>query len=368
MKWLTTLTLWVFITGLTCTPSSISPNTVSVETSSNDIFLTNAMYNIGTSDNPTDKIQHFRNYASTTSRSTTFKKYLTAGSLTTNHKSKIDNTKPLQNIFNQTYDVRVGFYQKFLVHLNVTNTTVCENGTEAVNAVTYSTTPKTLVNSSSPSPTNSTVSPSYEYPPLSASTPVPCNLTTIFHITNVNYSFDPVHTDGLSFIRVDENSPFITVLRYLDRPEKLQNEKNATHNSLCQQFSSSHLSDERHFNFNSSFNNTHSIVSLDRCETDTFVIIFDDHQTWYKYPQGIFLSALEKVLKYYGFHNYLLQFIGLLDDHKCKFDVRSTVQHSQNGDYFNKHYRNRHLTSWGVCNNFYQHVNLTQRISYFEKQ
>ncbi|UEH20659.1 glycoprotein ORF-O [Elephant endotheliotropic herpesvirus 6] len=277
-------------------------------------------------------------------------------------KQYVNNTEALQHIFHGLQNTSVLLHNILLDALNVTNiTTGCENMT----------TIKSIANLSIPT-TNSLPSSSYSYSTtaptsknattpttstdLMSAKPTPaCNVTTVFRMTNITYSFDPVHTGGLKFISFAENNPFVIILKKLGLPQEVEDKRpNVTHESFCRQFSS-HLEHEKHFNFNSSFNTTHSIVSLDRCDNDTSVIIFEDQKTWYKYPQGPFLYALEKVLYYYGLNSHLARFTDLLDDHKCKFDVRSRVQYSKDGQYYS-HYRNRHATSWGVCNNFYQHV------------
>nr|AYF58710.1 ser/thr-rich glycoprotein ORF-O [Elephant endotheliotropic herpesvirus 1A] len=277
-------------------------------------------------------------------------------------KQYVNNTEALQHIFHGLQNASVVLHNILLGALNVTNITIgCENvtTTASISNLSISTT-----RSSSSAYTYSPAAPISDNATLVTPTslmirPTPaCNVTTVFKMTNITYSFDPVHTGGLKFIGFTEKSPFVIILKKLDLPQEVEDKRpNVTHEGFCRQFSS-HLEHEKHFNFNSSFNTTHSVVSLDRCDNDTSVIIFENQQIWYKFPQGPFLYVLEKILNYYGLHTYLTTFTRMLDDHKCKFDVRSKVQYS-NGQYYN-HYRNRHATSWGVCNNFYQHAhNLT---------
>nr|QOE74627.1 glycoprotein ORF-O [Elephant endotheliotropic herpesvirus 1A]QOE74864.1 glycoprotein ORF-O [Elephant endotheliotropic herpesvirus 1A] len=276
-------------------------------------------------------------------------------------KQYVNNTEALQYIFHGLQNASVVLHNILLGALNVTNITIgCENVTAAASignlsiSTTNSSPSAYSYYSVAPTPENAT-----RVTPTSLIRPTPtCSVTTVFKMTNITYSFDPVHTGGLKFISLTENNPFVIILKKLDLPQEVEDKRpNVTHEGFCRQFSS-HLEHEKHFNFSSSFNTTHSVVSLDRCDNDTSVIIFENQKTWYKFPQGPFLYVLEKILYYYGLHTYLTTFTHMLDDHKCKFDVRSKVQYS-NGQYYN-HYRNRHATSWGVCNNFYQHAhNLT---------
>nr|AYF60457.1 ser/thr-rich glycoprotein ORF-O [Elephant endotheliotropic herpesvirus 1A] len=282
-------------------------------------------------------------------------------------KQYVNNTEALQHIFHGLQNASIVLHNILLGALNVTNITIgCENvtTTASIGNLPISTTnssPSTYNNSSAAPTSKNATTPATPAVPTSlmSTRPTPtCNVTTVFKMTNITYSFDPVHTGGLKFISLTENNPFVIILKKLDLPQEVEDKRpNVTHEGFCRQFSS-HLEHEKHFNFSSSFNTTHSVVSLDRCDNDTSVIIFENQNTWYKFPQGPFLYVLEKILYYYGLHTYLTTFTHMLDDHKCKFDVRSKVQYS-NGQYYN-HYRNRHATSWGVCNNFYQHAhNLT---------
>ncbi|AHC02764.1 protein EE5 [Proboscivirus elephantidbeta5] len=284
------------------------------------------------------------------------------GSLSTTLKPKVNNTAPLGRLYNSTANISSSTYGKILASLNISieNVTTCHNVTENITVV-Y---PSTISPESASVPSNSTtsISPYYSSYPSIAPTQY-CNVTRILK-TNVTYLFKPIYQDELSFVKLEKNDPFITVLITLDTPEEHEDKRvNETHESFCMQFSD-HLEHEQYFNFNSSssFNHTKSVVSLDKCKQDTSVIVFSDHSTWYRYPQGVFLYALSKILQYYHFDEVLTKFISTIDDHKCMFEVRSKVQYSREGDKYT-HYLKRHVTSWGVCNNFYQHVNITRPVS-----
>nr|QBP78499.1 ser/thr-rich glycoprotein ORF-O [Elephant endotheliotropic herpesvirus 1A] len=365
MTSLTLLTCYLTLISVPSTlTSTISPTDSTWETSD---YVSVESHVTETNSSPGSS-QITVNNVDSTSLSYSSKNYLSfadASLQTTTVKPLFNNTAPLQAMFNGLQNTSMLLHNRLMITLNVTNiTTGCENITNTTNyhnkSVQMSTTSSPPSNSSS-QPSLTPSSPRYSYytpsvkPTAANSTPA-CNVTTIFQMANITYSFDPVHTEGLRFIIFPEQSPFVIILKELDHPQEVEDTRpNVTHQGFCQQFSS-HLEHEKHFNFSSSFNRTHSVVSLDRCQNDTSVIIFENLQTWYKYPQGPFLYALEKILYYYGFNRHLVKFTALLDDHKCKFDVRSRVQYSKDGEYYS-HYNNRHATSWGVCNNFYQHVN-----------
>nr|WNZ34577.1 glycoprotein ORF-O [Elephant endotheliotropic herpesvirus 1A] len=369
MTSLTLLTCYLTLISVPSTLTSTVSPTASTWETSDYVSLESHVTETNLSPRPS---QITVNNVDSTSLSYSSKNYLSfagASIQTTTVKPSFNNTAPLQSMFNGLQNTSILLHNRLMITLNVTNiTTGCENITNTTNYPNKSTTVQTPTTSSpsnasqssrTPSPssysyyTPSSVTPTYS---TAASLTPACNVTTIFQMANITYSFDPVHTEGLRFIIFPEQSPFVIILKELDHPQEVEDTRpNVTHQGFCQQFSS-HLEHEKHFNFSSSFNRTHSVVSLDRCQNDTSVIIFENLQTWYKYPQGPFLYALEKILYYYGFNRHLVRFTALLDDHKCKFDVRSRVQYSKNGEYYS-HYNNRHATSWGVCNNFYQHVN-----------
>ncbi|AGE10073.1 protein EE5 [Elephantid betaherpesvirus 1] len=369
MTSLTLLTCYLTLISVPSTLTSTVSPTASTWETSDYVSLESHVTETNLSPRPS---QITVNNVDSTSLSYSSKNYLSfagASIQTTTVKPSFNNTAPLQSMFNGLQNTSILLHNRLMITLNVTNiTTGCENITNTTNYPNKSTTVQTPTTSSpsnasqssrAPSPssysyyTPSSVTPTYS---TAASLTPACNVTTIFQMANITYSFDPVHTEGLRFIIFPEQSPFVIILKELDHPQEVEDTRpNVTHQGFCQQFSS-HLEHEKHFNFSSSFNRTHSVVSLDRCQNDTSVIIFENLQTWYKYPQGPFLYALEKILYYYGFNRHLVKFTALLDDHKCKFDVRSRVQYSKDGEYYS-HYNNRHATSWGVCNNFYQHVN-----------
>nr|QBP78463.1 ser/thr-rich glycoprotein ORF-O [Elephant endotheliotropic herpesvirus 1A]QOE74744.1 glycoprotein ORF-O [Elephant endotheliotropic herpesvirus 1A] len=369
MTSLTLLTCYLTLISVPSTLTSTVSPTASTWETSDYVSLESHVTETNLSPRPS---QITVNNVDSTSLSYSSKNYLSfagASIQTTTVKPSFNNTAPLQSMFNGLQNTSILLHNRLMITLNVTNiTTGCENITNTTNYPNKSTTVQTPTTSTpsnasqssrAPSPssysyyTPSSVTPTYS---TAASLTPACNVTTIFQMANITYSFDPVHTEGLRFIIFPEQSPFVIILKELDRPQEVEDTRpNVTHQGFCQQFSS-HLEHEKHFNFSSSFNRTHSVVSLDRCQNDTSVIIFENLQTWYKYPQGPFLYALEKILYYYGFNRHLVKFTALLDDHKCKFDVRSRVQYSKDGEYYS-HYNNRHATSWGVCNNFYQHVN-----------
>nr|AGZ17102.2 ser/thr-rich glycoprotein ORF-O [Elephant endotheliotropic herpesvirus 1A] len=369
MTSLTLLTCYLTLISVPSTLTSTVSPTASTWETSDYVSLESHVTETNLSPRPS---QITVNNVDSTSLSHSSKNYLSfvgASIQTTTVKPSFNNTAPLQSMFNGLQNTSILLHNRLMITLNVTNiTTGCENITNTTNYPNKSTTVQTPTtsrpsnasqSSRAPSPssysyyTPSSVTPTYS---TAASLTPACNVTTIFQMANITYSFDPVHTEGLRFIIFPEQSPFVIILKELDHPQEVEDTRpNVTHQGFCQQFSS-HLEHEKHFNFSSSFNRTHSVVSLDRCQNDTSVIIFENLQTWYKYPQGPFLYALEKILYYYGFNRHLVKFTALLDDHKCKFDVRSRVQYSKDGEYYS-HYNNRHATSWGVCNNFYQHVN-----------
>nr|AYF58694.1 ser/thr-rich glycoprotein ORF-O [Elephant endotheliotropic herpesvirus 1A]QBP78451.1 ser/thr-rich glycoprotein ORF-O [Elephant endotheliotropic herpesvirus 1A] len=369
MTSLTLLTCYLTLISVPSTLTSTVSPTASTWETSDYVSLESHVTETNLSPRPS---QITVNNVDSTSLSHSSKNYLSfagASIQTTTVKPSFNNTAPLQSMFNGLQNTSILLHNRLMITLNVTNiTTGCENITNTTNYPNKSTTVQTPTtsrpsnasqSSRAPSPssysyyTPSSVTPTYS---TAASLTPACNVTTIFQMANITYSFDPVHTEGLRFIIFPEQSPFVIILKELDHPQEVEDTRpNVTHQGFCQQFSS-HLEHEKHFNFSSSFNRTHSVVSLDRCQNDTSVIIFENIQTWYKYPQGPFLYALEKILYYYGFNRHLVKFTALLDDHKCKFDVRSRVQYSKDGEYYS-HYNNRHATSWGVCNNFYQHVN-----------
>nr|AYF58639.1 ser/thr-rich glycoprotein ORF-O [Elephant endotheliotropic herpesvirus 1A] len=369
MTSLTLLTCYLTLISVPSTLTSTVSPTASTWETSDYVSLESHVTETNLSPRPS---QITVNNVDSTSLSYSSKNYLSfagASIQTTTVKPSFNNTAPLQSMFNGLQNTSILLHNRLMITLNVTNiTTGCENITNTTNYPNKSTTVQTPTTSTpsnasqssrAPSPssysyyTPSSVTPTYS---TAASLTPACNVTTIFQMANITYSFDPVHTEGLRFIIFPEQSPFVIILKELDHPQEVEDTRpNVTHQGFCQQFSS-HLEHEKHFNFSSSFNRTHSVVSLDRCQNDTSVIIFENLQTWYKYPQGPFLYALEKILYYYGFNRHLVRFTALLDDHKCKFDVRSRVQYSKDGEYYS-HYNNRHATSWGVCNNFYQHVN-----------
>nr|AYF58674.1 ser/thr-rich glycoprotein ORF-O [Elephant endotheliotropic herpesvirus 1A] len=369
MTSLTLLTCYLTLISVPSTLTSTVSPTASTWETSDYVSLESHVTETNLSPRPS---QITVNNVDSTSLSYSSKNYLSfagASIQTTTVKPSFNNTAPLQSMFNGLQNTSILLHNRLMITLNVTNiTTGCENITNTTNYPNKSTTVQTPTTSTpsnasqssrAPSPssysyyTPSSVTPTYS---TAASLTPACNVTTIFQMANITYSFDPVHTEGLRFIIFPEQSPFVIILKELDHPQEVEDTRpNVTHQGFCQQFSS-HLEHEKHFNFSSSFNRTHSVVSLDRCQNDTSVIIFENLQTWYKYPQGPFLYALEKILYYYGFNRHLVKFTALLDDHKCKFDVRSRVQYSKDGEYYS-HYNNRHATSWGVCNNFYQHVN-----------
>ncbi|UEH20549.1 glycoprotein ORF-O [Elephant endotheliotropic herpesvirus 2] len=281
------------------------------------------------------------------------------GSLSTTIKPKVNNTMALGTLYNSTWNISSMVYGKILASLNISieNITNCENVTGNIGNV---------------SPYPSPISPDYSYPQPNSTSIAPyasiaptqlCNVTRILKSANISYSFKPINQQDLNFITLKKDDPFVEVLFTLDKPEEHEDKRiNETHESFCTQFSD-HLTHEKDFNFNSSsFNHTHSVLSLDKCKQETSVIVFSDHNTWYKYPQGVFLYALDKILQYYHFDEVLTKFVTTIDDHKCMFDVRSKVQYSRDGDKYT-HYLKRHVTSWGVCNNFYQHVNITKPVS-----
>ncbi|UVZ35287.1 glycoprotein ORF-O [Elephant endotheliotropic herpesvirus 5B] len=375
---ITYTTSFVSSNTITSDPNSVVTKLTSspIYTVSNNPFtitsqITAATENSVTNHSPkgiTNNIRHSSNLITRKSHNGNSTTSLLDGSLSTTMKPKVNNTLALGTLYNSTTNISSLIQYKIIASLNISaeNITDCDNETERKQYISaYTSSPN-----ASERPGSNSTSPYGGYGTYYYSTTPPaplCNVTTVFRASNITYSFNPVHEKELTFIKFDKNDPFLTVLRDLDRPEEREDKRiNETHESLCTQFSS-HLDQEERFNFSSSFNDTRTILSLDRCKYETSVIIFNDHKTWYRYPQGVFLYALDKVLQYYHFNDYLTRFISTLDDHKCMFDVRSRVQYSSDGEKY-KHYLSRHVTSWGVCNNFYQHVNITREISLAKRQ
>ncbi|ALM26029.1 glycoprotein ORF-O [Proboscivirus elephantidbeta4] len=239
---------------------------------------------------------------------------------------------------------------------NVTNTT-SEAFTDNDTTDYYITNPTTLHTTALPNTTvtyNTSVTPTVQ---------LECTNISKEQRKNVTYFFTPVHTGELVTIFLP-GGPFRKLLQFLDTPTKHPSEANETHTEICKHLENPTFNDS-YFRFNVSFNNTHIITSLDKCDDRDygFLYAFSLAYEWSRYQQGIFLTAMHKILQYYDLLRWLPTFQTTIDDHRCKSDYRCKYiaeekeNHFEVKECYRKQQKLHYVTSWGLCNNYFYHTN-----------